>query len=53
MDRESDKVMIDVTKGDVKVTCNSHQLCSGIKGGIKGAVHAIKELFDENCDDGG
>ena len=52
MDRLSDKLMIDVTEDDVKVACNSDQLCSGIKGGIEGAVHAIRELFDENCDDG-
>ena len=44
--------MIDVTKDDVKVACNSNQLCSGVKGGIEGAVHAIRELFDEICDDG-
>ena len=52
MDRLSDKVMIDVTEDDVKVACNSDQLCSGIKGGIESAVHAIRELFDENCHNG-
>ena len=52
MDRLGDKVMIDVTEDDVKVACNADQLCSGIKGGIESAVHAIRELFDENCHDG-
>ena len=28
------------------------QLCYGLKGGIKGAVHAIREVLDANSEDG-
>ena len=52
LDRLCDKVMVFVTEDDVKISCNADQLCSGIKAGIEGAVHSIRELFDANCDNG-
>ena len=54
MDRCADKSMLYVTEDDVKITCNSDRLCSGIKSGIlmEGAIHAIRELFQDKCDDG-
>ena len=52
LDRLCDKVMVFVTEDDVKNSCNADQLCSGIKAGIEGAVHSIRELFDANCDNG-
>ena len=51
MDRCADKTMLYVTEDDVKITCNSDQLCSGIKSGMEGAIHAIRELFQDKCDD--
>jgi len=52
MDRCADKTMLYVTEGDVKDACNSDQLCSGIKAGMEAAIHAIRELFQESCEDG-
>ena len=31
---------------DVEEVCGTNQLCSGIKAGIEGAVHTMRELFD-------
>ena len=28
--------------------CEVSQLCSGLEAGIEGAVHAIRELFEDN-----
>ena len=52
MDRLCDKVMVEVTEDDVKISCNSDQLCSGIKAGIEGAIHSIRQLFEDKCDSG-
>ena len=52
MDRCADTTMLYVTEGDVKDACNSDQLCSGIKAGMEAAIHAIRELFQERCEDG-
>ena len=52
LDRAIDKVMIEVTEDDVKFACNSDQLSSGIKAGIEGAIHSIRELFNNKCDEG-
>ena len=32
--------------------CAELQLCSGIKGGIEGAIHGITQLFDAHSEDG-
>ena len=52
LDRLYDKVMVEITEDDVKISCNSDQLCSGIKTGIEGAVHSICQLYDEEADSG-
>ena len=52
MDRCADKTMIYVTEDDVKIACNIDQLCSGIKSGMEGAIHAIRQLFQNRSDDG-
>ena len=51
-DRCADKTMLEVTGDDVKNVCNTDQLCSGIKSGMEGAIHAIRQLYQEKCDDG-
>ena len=40
-DRFLGKIMAYVTGDDVRNECNNDQLCSGIKGGIEGAIHAV------------
>jgi len=45
--------MACVTGDDVRIKVNNDQLCSGIKGGIEGAIHGISQLFESQCEDGG
>ena len=51
-DRFLGKIMAYVTGDDVRNECNNDQLCSGIKGGIEGAIHAVSQLFETQCEDG-
>ena len=51
-DRCADKTMLEVTGDDMKNVCSTYQLCSGIKSGMEGAIHAIRQLYQEKCDDG-
>ena len=51
-DRCADKTMLYVTEDDLKITCNSDQLCLGTKSGMEGAIHVIRELLQDKCDDG-
>jgi len=44
--------MASVTGDEVRSQCNSDQLCSGIKGGIEGAIHGIQQLFEMHFEDG-
>ena len=51
-DRFLGKIMAYLTNDDVKNACGSDQLCSGVEGGMEGAIHGVKQLFDANCEDG-
>ena len=46
------KVMALATGIDVEELCGVDQLCSGLRAGIEGAVHAMRELYDEHKEDG-
>ena len=39
------KVVCLTTRVDAELACGTDQLCDGVKGGIKGAVHAMNDLF--------
>ena len=51
-DRLSAKVMIYISGDDVQLECSSDQICSGLKSGIKGSIHSMRNLFDEQAQDG-
>ena len=51
-DRLCAKVMIQITGDDVQQECLSDQICSGIKSGIEGSIHAFCQLFEEFSSDG-
>ena len=38
-----------MTRADLEEVCGIDQLCSGLRSGLEGAVHAVRELFDEHC----
>ena len=46
------KVMAAATSADVEELCGTNQLCSGLKAGIEGAVHAMNDLFEESSGEG-
>ena len=46
------KVMAAATCADVEELYGTNQLCSGLKAGIEGAVHAMNELFEESLGTG-
>ena len=46
------KVVALATRADLEEVCGTDQLCSGLRAGMEGAIHAVKELFDLNCDAG-
>ena len=46
------KVMALATGNDVEELCGIDQLCSGLRAGIEGTVHATSKLYDEHRKDG-
>ena len=40
------------TRDDITDLHKVDQLCSGLKGGIEGAVHTMRKLFEEHHADG-
>ena len=41
-----------VTCSDLEEVCGIDRLCSGLRSGLEGAIHAVRELFDEHCNSG-
>ncbi len=46
------KAMIMTTGVDVEELCGADQLCSGLKGGIEGAIHSVNTMFNERSSSG-
>ena len=42
------KVIVMATRDDITDLCGVDQLCSNLKSGIEGSVHAMRELYEEN-----
>ena len=45
------KAICLVTGPDIEDVCGADQLCAGVQAGIKRAVYAINDLFQEHYDD--
>lgn len=41
-----------ITCCDLEKLCGADQLCSGLRSGLEGVIHAVKELFDDHCNQG-
>ena len=46
------KVIALATRTDLENICGVAQFCSGLRAGMEGAIHAVRELFDLHSDDG-
>ena len=46
------KVLAMATGSDVVDLCGVRQVSFGLKAGIEGSVHAIRELYEEHCGNG-
>eukprot|EP00957_Ditylum_brightwellii_P100489 7660363-Ditylum_brightwellii.AAC.1 len=45
------KCIIPVCGEEATTVCSTHQLCLGLKASIKGAIHAMKQLWDNNSEE--
>jgi hypothetical protein len=52
LDRLCAKILIEVTGDDVEHACLADQVCSGLKSGIEGSIHAFSDFFDSHSQDG-
>ena len=43
------KAICSATRGDIESLCGADQLCGGVKSGIEGAIHAMNEMYSQNC----
>ena len=43
------KTVALVTRSDLEEVCGVDQLCSGLRSGLEGDIHAVHELFNEHC----
>ena len=41
------KVLLKVIGSQATAVCGNYNFCAGIPAGIKGAVHAVREVFEE------
>ena len=41
-----------LTKGDLEDACGASQLCGGIRSGIEGAIHTLRDLFNKHQEEG-
>jgi len=46
------KVVALATCSDLEEVCDVTQLYSGLWAGMEGAIHAVRELFDQHSGDG-
>ena len=44
--------MLFITGDDVQSECLADQICSGLKSGIEGSIHAFRNLFNDHAQDG-
>ena len=47
------KCIITVCGDEVTKACGIHQICSGLKAGIEGAVLFIKQMWDDHAKEDG
>ena len=50
--RIAGKSVCMLTKGDLEDACGTSQLCGGIHSGIEGAIHTLRDLFNEHQEEG-
>ena len=42
------KIIVMATRWEIEEECGVDQLCSGLQAGIEGAIHSMRELFEDN-----
>ena len=42
------KLVVDVVKSDIQDAVGPLQTCAGLRSGIEGSIHAVKEIWDED-----